>query len=125
MQGRSLVNVLKGKTPADWRKAFYYQYFEYPTPHHVRPHYGVVTASYKLVHFLGEDVDYWELFDLDTDPRELTSVYGKPAYAEAQKTLETELARLRKELQVPQRDPPEASGRRPNPERPQGRKKAK
>ena len=30
MQGRSLVPMLKGQTPADWRKAFYYHYYEYP-----------------------------------------------------------------------------------------------
>ena len=33
MQGRSLVPVLKGQTPADWRKSFYYHYYEYPGPH--------------------------------------------------------------------------------------------
>jgi arylsulfatase A-like enzyme len=112
MQGRSLVSVLKGQTPADWRKAFYYQYYEYPTPHHVRPHYGVVTDRYKLVHFLGGDADYWELFDLREDPRELRSVYGQAAYSDTRKELERELARLRAELQVPERDPPGASGRR-------------
>ena len=53
MQGRSLVPLLKGQTPRDWRSSFYYQYFEYPVPHHVRPHYGVVTDRYKLVHFEG------------------------------------------------------------------------
>ncbi len=26
MQGHSLVPVLKGETPADWRKSFYYHY---------------------------------------------------------------------------------------------------
>jgi hypothetical protein len=52
-------------------------------------------------------VEYWELFDLRTDPRELTSVHGKPEYAATQKELETELARLRKELKVPDPDPPE------------------
>ena len=45
--------VLRGQKPADWRTAFYYQYYEYPTPHRVRPHYGVVTDRYKLVHFFG------------------------------------------------------------------------
>ena len=77
MQGRSLVPLLKGETPADWRKSFYYHYYEYPGPHRVRPHYGVVTDRYKLVHFYEPDVDYWELFDLKTDPKEMTSVYGK------------------------------------------------
>ena len=112
MQGRSLVGVLKGQTPADWRKAFYYHYYEYPTPHHVRPHYGVVTDRYKLVRFYGEDADAWELFDLHKDPHELLSVYGQTGYADTQSNLEKELARLRTELQVPDRDAPQASGRR-------------
>ena len=37
MQGRSLVPLLKGQTPADWRTSFYYHYYEYPGPHHVPP----------------------------------------------------------------------------------------
>ena len=81
MQGRSLVPLLKGETPPDWRKSFYYQYFEYPAPHHVRPHYGVVTSRYKLVRFDSPDVDEWELFDLEQDPLELRNVYPEPAYA--------------------------------------------
>lgn len=108
MQGRSLTSIFKGQTPADWRTSFYYHYYEYPGPHNVRRHYGVVTDRYKLVHFYEPDVDYWELFDRQTDPRELQSVYGQAEYADAQKQLEQELARLRKELKVPERDPPEA-----------------
>jgi len=113
MQGRSLVPLLKGKTPPDWRQSFYYQYYEYPVPHRVRPHYGVVTERHKLVHFYGTDADYWELFDLKTDPQELRSVYGLSEYAAEQKRLEDELTRLRKELQVPETDDPAASGNSP------------
>jgi arylsulfatase A-like enzyme len=109
VQGRSIVPILKGQVPADWRKSFYYHYYEYPGPHSVRRHYGVVTERYKLVHFYGPDVDEWELFDLQKDPRELTSVYGKPEYAAVQKELAEELARLRKELKVPDPDPPETN----------------
>jgi arylsulfatase A-like enzyme len=109
MQGRSLVPVLKGQTPADWRKSFYYHYYEYPGPHAVRRHYGVVTDRYKLVHFYGPNVTpYTELFDLKSDPKELTSVYGRSEYAKVQKELTGELERLRKELKVPAQDPPEA-----------------
>lgn len=107
VHGKSLVPVLKGQTPADWRKSLYYHYYEYPGPHDVRRHYGVVTDRYKLVHFYEPGVDYWELFDLKTDPKELTSVYGKTEYAEVQKELEAELARLRADLKVPEKDPPE------------------
>jgi arylsulfatase A-like enzyme len=123
MQGRSLVPVLRGETPADWRQSFYYHYYEYPVPHHVRPHYGVVTDRYKLVHFYRPDVDYWELFDRAKDPQELTSVYGRPAYAAVQKELHREIDRLRKELKEPVQTPPEAygpvlpKGKRPPPKR--------
>jgi arylsulfatase A-like enzyme len=30
MQGRSLVPLLKSESPDDWRKSFYYHYYEYP-----------------------------------------------------------------------------------------------
>ena len=63
MQGRSLLPLLRGQRPSDWRTSFYYQYYEYPAPHRVRPHYGVVTDRYKLVRFYGVGEDYWELFD--------------------------------------------------------------
>ena len=84
-----------------------------PAPHHVRPHYGVVTDRYKLVHFYAPDVDYWELFDLKKDPHELRSVYGHPEYADTQKRLETELKRLRTELKVPEKNPPSWYGNKP------------
>jgi arylsulfatase A-like enzyme len=115
MQGRSLVSLLKGGQPADWRKSFYYHYYEYPTPHHVRPHYGVVTDRYKLVHFYTPDVDYWELFDRQSDPHELQSVYGEARYAEVQSELHAELKRLREELEVPAKDDPVAYGGRRGP----------
>lgn len=111
MQGRSLMPLLRGRTPPGWRASFYYQYYEWPVPHRVRPHYGVVTDRYKLVRFRAEDCDYWELFDLQRDPHELHSVFGERRYARVQRQLEAELARLRAELEVPGQDPPEAAGR--------------
>ena len=109
MQGRDLAPLFKGPAPGDWRKSFYYHYYEYPIPHHVRPHYGVVTDRYKLVHFYF-DADYWELFDLKTDPLELRSVWGQPEYAAVEKDLTDELRRLRAELSVPAEDPPRSHG---------------
>ncbi len=113
MQGRSLVPLLRGETPPDWRTSFYYQYFEYPTPHHVRPHHGVVTSRYKLVRFDGPDLDAWELFDLEKDPLELRNAYQDPAYGSVVADLKLELDRLRAELQVPAQPPREAYGNRP------------
>ena len=51
----------------------------------------------------------------------MKSVYGEPRYAEVQKRLEGELARLRRELKVPEQDPPE-SVRRPRRKRPARKK---
>lgn len=110
IQGRSLLPLLKGQVPADWRKSFYYHYYEYPAPHHVRPHYGIVTDRYKLVHFDRPDVDYWELFDRKKDPNETRSFYDEPAYADVVRELKSELGRLRKELKVPDEAPQGAYG---------------
>jgi len=109
MQGRSLLPVLQGQTPADWRKSFYYHYYEYPRPHHVRPHYGVITGRFKLVHFY-YDADYWEMFDLQQDPEEMRSVFGQSEYADQQKFLEQELSRLRTELKDTNTDTPRMFG---------------
>ena len=116
MQGASLVPLLEGKRPANWRKSFYYEYFEYPAPHRVMPHYGVVTDRYKLVRFYVPTLegpfktDYWELYDRQKDPNELKNYYADPAYADTVKELRVELDRLRQELKVPERMPREAYG---------------
>jgi arylsulfatase A-like enzyme len=108
MQGRSLVPLLKGESPADWRKSLYYHYYEYPVPHRVRPHYGVITDRFKLVHYYKPDVDDWELLDRQKNPLETQSYYNDPAYAETVKELRAELDRLRKEVGETG-DPPRAA----------------
>jgi arylsulfatase A-like enzyme len=105
MQGRSLMPLLAGKTPSDWRTSFYYHYYEYPGPHDVRRHYGVVTDRHKLVHFYEPEVVEWELFDLVNDPNELANVFGLPEQARVREELKRELDRLRKDLHVPSPDP--------------------
>ena len=92
MQGRSLVPLLEGKTPKDWRQSIYYHYYEFPGAHMVRRHYGVRTARHKLIKYY--EIDEWELFDLEKDPDELKSVHSDPAYAEVREKLEAELVRL-------------------------------
>jgi arylsulfatase A-like enzyme len=93
MQGRSLLPVLRGATPADWRQAVYYHYYEYPQPHRVEPHYGVRTKTHKLIYF--PRIDAWELFDLEKDPRELKSVYDDAAYQKVVQDLKQQLTQLR------------------------------
>lgn len=108
MQGRSMRPVLEGHTPSDWRKGFYYHYYEHPGPHNVPKQYGVITDRYKLVFFYEPEMNYWELFDLKTDPHELKSVYDDPNYAQVRKDLHEQLDQLRKELKEPAQDPPDS-----------------
>ena len=93
MQGRSLVPLLKGQTPDDWRKSIYYHYYEYPSVHMVPRHYGIRTQRYKLMHFyqFGEE---WELYDLKNDPDELTNLYDKSEHAQLQNRMKKRLAKL-------------------------------
>jgi arylsulfatase A-like enzyme len=76
MQGESLVPLLKGETPDDWRKSIYYHYYEYPSVHMVPRHNGIRTERYKLMHFY--EFDEWEFYDLQNDPDELTNLYHDP-----------------------------------------------
>lgn len=101
MQGHSLVPLLKGQTPKDWRTSVYYHYYEWYGPgtvHDVQRHYGVRTQRYKLIHYYL--INEWELFDLDNDPGEMRSVYEAPAYAGVVKELKVELDRLREQYKV-------------------------
>ncbi|KOH42811.1 hypothetical protein NC99_43680 [Sunxiuqinia dokdonensis] len=93
MQGESFRKLLNGQS-GEWRDAVYYTYYEYPSIHMVKRHYGVATDRYKLMHFY-YDIDEWELYDLEKDPHEMTNVYGDPDYAEVQEMMHGRLVELR------------------------------
>lgn len=93
MQGLSLVPLLQGKSPANWRRGIYYHYYEYPSYHMVPRHYGIRTERHKLMHFY-QFGDEWELYDLQTDPDELLNLYGQPEQAQLTARLKQQLAAL-------------------------------
>ena len=104
MQGKSLVPLLAGKTPKNWRNSLYYHYYEHPGEHRAYRHEGVFTGRHKLIRFYGPDVpngEEWELFDLKKDPSEMKNIYGNPEYAGKVKELKKELDRLKKQYEVP------------------------
>ena len=109
MQGRSLLPIVRGETPGDWRTATYYRYWMNMAHHDNPAHYGVRTKDFKLIFFYGLPLDApgavdtrtqpgWELYDLREDPHELKNVYGQPAYASVVTELKQELLRLKKEV---------------------------
>ena len=103
MQGRSLVPLLRGERPLDWRRAVYYRYYHDPGHHDTRAHLGVRTATHKLIHYWKKDA--WELFDLRRDPTEQHNLLHDPAeaarpeVAQAFADLKAEIACLRAEYQ--------------------------
>eukprot|EP00752_Nemacystus_decipiens_P013664 g12117.t1 len=107
MQGASLVPVLQGNTPDDWRTSHYYHYYMFPGTHDVSRHFAVCTKRYKLIKFYKprRDEVIWELIDLEVDPLETKNFYNDPSYAEVQAELHKELDRLREQYQVPEVDP--------------------
>lgn len=102
MHGRSLVPLLQGRAVADWRTDWLYEYFEYPDWEQVRPHRGVRTERYKLIHYhklpafphLPEE---FELYDLQQDPGEIHNLHGTPGYDSLANRLLDRLAELRRE----------------------------
>lgn len=96
MQGLSLLPLLRGEHPAHWRRGLYYHYYEYPAEHAVKRHYGVRDARWKLIHFY-DDIDRWELYDLEADPHELHNLCDDPRYASKRKRMMEELVRLQRQ----------------------------
>ena len=102
MQGRSLVPLLHGEAPADWRTSIYYRYYHDPGDHNTAAHLGVRTATHKLIYFWKKDA--YEMFDLTKDPTEQHNLLFSPE--EAQKPeiaakfaeLKAEIARQQKDL---------------------------
>ncbi len=98
IQGLSLRKVLteNGEIPCKWRDAVYYHYYEYPSWHSVKRHYGIRTHDYKLIHFYN-DIDEWELFDMKRDPNEMVNRYNDQAYKDVQEMMHKKLREIQKE----------------------------
>jgi len=95
VQGRSWVPLFKDPA-AEFRKDWYYEYFEYPAEHSVQKHRGVRTDQWKLIHYF-EAPEEFELYDLAKDPWEKENLYGKQEFAEQTAKFKSRIEELRKE----------------------------
>jgi len=98
IQGRSLVPVLKGHTPEDWRKLFLYSYHELAN-HNVHPHFGVTDGRNKLIYY--PTFNEWEYFDLSKDPNEMINQYFIPENEPIIRRLKDDMIRLRNRYLLP------------------------
>lgn len=98
IHGVSLLPLIKGEKTPNWRTSLYYHFYEYPAEHKVKRHYGVRSERYKLIHFYN-DIDVWELFDLQEDPSEMHNIYGKPGMEKVTEQMKKELVKLQEEYQ--------------------------
>lgn len=108
--GASFRALLAGEVPAGWRDAVYYRYWEHNSAEHPVPgHFGIRTATHKLICYQGQPhgmkgaakaptPEEWELFDLVKDPRELRNVYDDPAHAEVRARLTARLKAERERI---------------------------
>jgi arylsulfatase A-like enzyme len=108
MQGVSARALLEGRKVPQWRKSFYYRYWMHNDgSHHVPGQYGVRTERYKLIEFYNKALDAkgahppdsakeFEMYDLKTDPREMTNLAHDPKHAKTLSSLKRELADLQR-----------------------------
>jgi N-acetylglucosamine-6-sulfatase len=92
MQGRSLVGLLRGQATGV-RDSFLYEYYSDPLIPGVPAMLGVRTERWAYVTYPGLP-DGEELYDLDRDPGELTSLASVPERGPVKAQLRDELARL-------------------------------
>ena len=64
--------------------------------HQVQPYSDVPTVQFKMIYF--NRIGQWELYDLKGDPTETDNLVQNPNYADQLRTLKSDLARWRKEL---------------------------
>jgi len=110
MQGTSFRPLLSGTAPHGWQESMYYRYWMHrDDQHNIFAHYGVRTHDHKLIYFYSDPLDQpgahgpvdppsWELYDLNADPLEVNNVHGQAEYADVERELKAELARLQVEF---------------------------
>lgn len=102
MQGRSFREVLKGTTN-EFNDAVYYHYYDFPAFHMVKRQYGVRTDRYKLIHFY-DDIDAWEFYDLEKDPKEQHNAINDEEYKDIITSMHKKLDSLQTYYKVTEKE---------------------
>jgi arylsulfatase A-like enzyme len=94
-QGHSLVPLLKGAAPADWRKSILVEYFSDTVFPRMRKmgYHAVRDDHWKYIHY-DEQADADELYDLTIDPYELKNLAHEAAATDALMQMQNKLRKL-------------------------------
>jgi arylsulfatase A-like enzyme len=98
MQGRSLVPLIEGETPADWRTDFFYDYIFEMFPGDIPKSIGVRDSRWKYIRYTAPRPQFEQLFDLENDPLELVNLAADPAHADTLNRLRERLEEYRQSL---------------------------
>jgi arylsulfatase A-like enzyme len=97
-QGRSLMPLLDGRSPEDWRKVFY---CEHHYNHGSLPKwYGVRDTRFTYANYYEEKVEL--LYDREKDPTQLSDVAGNPEYQAVLKKLRSRSEEYKKQYTRPE-----------------------
>ena len=92
MRGRSLADLLRGER-VEWRKDFFYEHlYERET---IPKSEGVRTERLKYVRYFERNPVYEQLFDLESDPNEVSNLADDPSHAPALRSLRARCDALR------------------------------
>jgi N-acetylglucosamine-6-sulfatase len=94
-QGRSLVPLLEGTAPADWRRSFLIEYYSdtvFPRMNKMA-YKAVRNDRWKYIHYT-EQTAADELYDLQSDPYELKNLINDPSAAAPLAAMQRELREL-------------------------------
>ena len=99
MQGESLVPLLEGASPADWRTDFFVEHlFDHPE---IPKHEGVRGERFMYARYFEQTPVYEELYDLLEDPLETRNLVGNAEYIEILAQLRTRTDELQMEYGGP------------------------
>lgn len=90
IDGQSFLPLLAGESVEDWRSAFVYQYFWENSFPHTPTTYAIRNERYKFIYYHGV-WDKNELYDLETDPREMYNLINAPEHQERVNQMRSEM----------------------------------